>query len=264
MAWSSYHLHLDDGLGAVADDFLVKLLWPEVCREQESGRLRRFFFLRYSEGGPHLRLRFQTRDGGVSSSFENWLAACAERVEGRLETHTYDRSRHYFGERPESVYAELLNTATSRLALALMEQFEAAQRGVRWIALTCSLGLLLEASCASSEELTSEIDASRAFALDAGSRLGIGPNEAGEAAGQRWAATVQAAWPRVAAGLPAELLRPTASLLRRARRRGEEGRSVASHALHLLCNKSGFSLQEEHEAFATLATLRPVREGHPS
>ena len=43
--------------------------------------------------------------------------------------------------------------------------------------------------------------------------------------------------------------------MQRVRQYPDDGRFVATHALHLLCNKLGFSLGEEHEAFATLARL---------
>ncbi len=261
MTWKSYYIHFEEGLGAAADSFLVNELYPEIQRQEAAGRLRRYFFIRYSEGGPHVRLRLLPVPNDEQSArlIEAGLVQCISAYGARLEIQGYDRSQHYFGETLESVYAELLNVATSRISFALLQHFGAGRRGERWIALTCVLGSLLLTARTQTDRksLAQDLEECRGFALRAGQAIGLGPEEAGETAGRRWAKTVTAAWPRVVSGFPLDLLKPTTKLLRRARLRGPEGRDVAIHALHLLCNKTGFSLAEEHEAFATLALIKP-------
>lgn len=262
MGWQSYHVFLQEGLGAAADAFLVDGIYPEIRRQEESGRLKRFFFIRYSEGGPHLRLRLLPDSDQSALPLEEEIHRIVDEHGGRLESHGYDRVEHYFGETPESVYAELLNVSTTELSLALLQSFGPDRRGERWITLTCLLGSILLAARDNNDRrrLRATLEESRSFALRTGFSMGIGPEKAGEDAGRRWAETVEQAWPQVVAGLPNGLIEPTVRLLRRVRRRGPEGRNVAIHALHLLCNKTGFSLAEEHETFATLAFIRPFSE----
>ncbi|MEM1182245.1 MAG: thiopeptide-type bacteriocin biosynthesis protein [Acidobacteriota bacterium] len=255
--WHSYHLHFPDKFGAVADEFLANELSNLVHEEQEAGRLRRFFFLRYSHGGPHLRLRFQPTDGQDprSPSLRTVLDSHAQSLGGRLEEQPYDRGRQYFGESFESVYAEALNVATSRLALALLRFYDADRRVHRWLAVTCLCGQLLDSSCDGSPE--EAIEQCRDFARRVALEHGFDPAEPAPDLGQRRISAVLTAWPQVAAGVPRSLLEPVAALLRRVQNRGETGRHVAIHALHLLCNKTGFLIQEEYEIFALLQVAQP-------
>ncbi|MEO1366336.1 MAG: thiopeptide-type bacteriocin biosynthesis protein, partial [Acidobacteriota bacterium] len=162
--WLSYHLHFPEELAPAADRFLANELSSLVHEEQEAGRLRRFFFLRYSIGGPHLRLRFQPTGGRDARrpSLRTVLHTHAERLGGRLEERAYNRGRQYFGDSYESVYAEALNVATTHLALALLRSFDGKSRMHRWIAVTCLCGQLLESSC--DGEPTEATAQSRGFA----------------------------------------------------------------------------------------------------
>lgn len=241
MAWLSFHLFLPDRF----DDFLVSALPPFLASESARGGFRRFFFIRYSEGGTHLRLRFLAQSG---AGLEERLAGCVAAAFGgafRLEEVPYDRARHYFGETRASVYAELLNEATSRLALRLLAGFADQPRIRRWLVLAVTLGLLAD-----------DLEESRAFARRATESL-LGPEAApalaaGERVADRQAAALAAVRVRLVPVLGADRdVRRLGALLRRVRRLPGGG-SVGIHALHLLCNKMGFSLIEEHAAFAAL------------
>lgn len=255
--WLSYHLHFPAELAAAADRFLANELLSLVQEEQEAGRLRRFFFLRYSLGGPHLRLRFQPTDVQDSRRpcLHTVLDSHAQRLGGRLEERAYERGRQYFGDSYESVYAEALNVATTRLALALLRSFDAKPRMHRWIAVTCLCGQLIDSSCDGAADAAIERGwgFARRVARDHGLDLVETPPEINE----RRAAAILTAWPQVAGGVPSDLFEPVVALLRRVLKRGERGREVATHALHLLCNKTGFSILEEHETFALLGKVQP-------
>jgi thiopeptide-type bacteriocin biosynthesis protein len=241
MAWLSFHLFLQEGL----DDFLVSVLPPFLAMESERGSFRRFFFIRYSEGGHHLRLRFLVRH---RAELEERLAGCVATASGagfRLETVPYDRTQHYFGETLASVYAELLNEATSRLALRLLAVYVDQPPLRRWLVLAATLDLL-----------AGDLEESRSFARRAAESL-LGPEaipalEESEQAARRWSAPLGAVRTRLRPALGADRdIRLLAALLRRARR-VPDGPFVGVHGLHLLCNKLGFSLIEEYAAFAAL------------
>ncbi|HYW10258.1 MAG TPA: hypothetical protein VE913_25055, partial [Longimicrobium sp.] len=75
-------------------------------------------------------------------------------------------------------------------------------------------------------------------------------------------ASLMAALGRIGPALEREpRVRAAAALLCRARRYAPGGSAVATHALHLLCNKLGFSLREEHDMFTALARLAPAGGG---
>src|SRR5215218_10501986 len=110
--WLSFHVFLPGPF----DSFLVDHLAPALQDDLKSGTIKRFFFIRYSEGGNHIRLRLMS--GAQSGNLEQWLnrlvenfaAATSSGLEScRVEQHRYDRSDLYFGETVFSVYAELLN-----------------------------------------------------------------------------------------------------------------------------------------------------------
>ncbi|HEU4453022.1 MAG TPA: lantibiotic dehydratase C-terminal domain-containing protein, partial [Longimicrobium sp.] len=136
-AWASFHLHLPGRF----EPFLGGPLLERVEEERARGRVRRFFFLRYGEGGLHLRLRFLPAPGvepaALAERVEEWARAHVE-AEGaayrevRVEAHPYDRAELYFGETWDSVHAELLNEATSWLAMRLLRAQGMERRAHRW------------------------------------------------------------------------------------------------------------------------------------
>jgi thiopeptide-type bacteriocin biosynthesis protein len=96
-----------------AEQLLIDVL-QTVEQERVAGRIKRYFLIRYSEGGYHFRLRLQKP---AAAAIDALLATCEERA--RVDrSEPYSRDRHYFGESPLSVYSELLNTHSSVLTLA--------------------------------------------------------------------------------------------------------------------------------------------------
>ncbi len=56
MNWISIHIFFTNDV----DKFLVDCLVPLVTKNKENGSITGFFFIRYNEGGPHIRFRFKT------------------------------------------------------------------------------------------------------------------------------------------------------------------------------------------------------------
>lgn len=258
--WSSFHLHLP---GSHAR-FLVEHLAPWLAAEAAS--FRRFFYLRYGEGGLHLRLRFLPHGGRPPDGLRRALEACAEayletlgpslrRLHYRIEEHPYRRGEHYFGDTPASAYAELLNEASSWLALRLLRSVGALDRRRRWLLLVGSLDALLRTSVEGDCDRIRALTESRAFATRILERTGGAPDE-WVASHQRTGHALRRAVPRVVSALGDDAsARRLAALLRRTRARCPDGRFVATHALHLFANKLGYSVTEEARAFYALAEL---------
>ncbi len=259
MSWLSLHLFLQDGF----DEFLISALPLFLAAESERGSFCRFFFIRYSEGGDHLRLRFLAPQG---QGLEERLARCVATVAGagfRLEPVPYDRTRHYFGETRASVYAELINERTSRLALRLLAACAGQTRLRRWLVLAATHDLVIEKLTTGDADRRAWLVESRGFARRAAEEI-RGPEarpalEEGERTAGRWSAPLEAVRARLLPLLGSDRdIRRLAALLRRARRL-PGGSSVGIHGLHLLHNKLGFSFIEEHAAYAALIQDRRAR-----
>ena len=259
MPWLSFHLFLQDGF----DDFLISALPPFLAAESERGSFCRFFFIRYSEGGAHLRLRFLApQEQGLEDRLARCVAAAAE-TGFRLEPAPYDRTLHYFGETRASVYAELLNETTSHLALRLLTACAGQPRLRRWLVLAATLELVIENLATGEADQRAWLVESGGFARRAAEEIGgpkTGPAlEEGERTADRWSAPLEAVRARLLPlfGSDRDIRRLTV-LLRRVRRL-PGGSSVGVHGLHLLHNKLGFSFLEEHAAYAALIQIQNRR-----
>lgn len=257
--WLGFHLFAPEPF----EPLLVGCLAPLMEAERREGRVRRFFFLRYGEGGMHLRLRVlpdrRMAGGGVDELLRARIGAWLPAGTWRLEAHRYDREALYFGETLDSVYSELLNGATSSLAFRLLAAGGA--RAGRWLALAALLKALLRESTDSDSSCRAALSVSLDFARDAAAVLGrpvadgLAPSSAAASAALRRALERMAGL----GGDPA--VRRTARLLLRCRRSAPRGAFVATHGLHLLCNKLGFTLHEEHDLFTALARLADDADG---
>src|SRR5262249_20794619 len=70
-SWLSFHVFLP----GLVEPFLVGYFLPALKVEQAARRVKRFFFIRYREGGLHLRLRFLTTSQAGPEVVGNWLNA---------------------------------------------------------------------------------------------------------------------------------------------------------------------------------------------
>lgn len=253
--WISYHIFLPTRVEA----FLAVHLPAWLQTERSAGRVKRFFFIRYSEGGPHVRLRITTGESpaAIRTSLEACLCAYV-RHQGPghtcwLEEHRYDRKELYFGETCASLYSELLNEATSALALRLLRTPGMESRAQRWLVVASTLYVLLHSAVQDEAELPVLLRESREFARHAARESGFVVSDAAREVSEPLQAAVSNTIRRMAAVLESD---PIASrivqLLRRTRRGSRAERFAATHGLHLLCNKLGFSLRDEYEVFELL------------
>lgn len=83
--WRSWHLHVDTFAPAALDDVLTQVVGPLA---DEFGLLRPegppWFFIRYWQGGPHVRLRIAELTQGQADEVEARLAARLHRIDTAL------------------------------------------------------------------------------------------------------------------------------------------------------------------------------------
>lgn len=250
--WLSFHIFLPDAF----ESFLVDHLAPALQNDLNTGAITRFFFIRYSEGGNHIRLRLMTRAHSVdleqrlNSLVEDLAVATSIDLNScRVEKHQYDRSELYFGETALSVYAELLNEQTSYLGLRLLAQYQERQRLV--VVLTLILNFLLVSSADDLEDFRTTLEDSRRFASNTAAELGfpVQPDEKLEASLRN---VLIQLLPQSSTLVQQQTIQRIIRLLRRTKKCKPSAEFVATHALHLLCNKLGVSVVEEYNLFSTL------------
>jgi thiopeptide-type bacteriocin biosynthesis protein len=251
--WIAYRFESDPPCEPMLTDVLAP--WLEARLQEHS--LRRWFFLWYSEDGFHLRVRLQpayTQDPErLAAAMETHAAGGPRRVRPRRQT--YDRDVLAFGQTRDSVLAELLHAATSKLALSLLPRVGAgAARGQRWIVTAAAVAVLARRAIGG-DELDGAMAAWTEFAVHALRRRGVGTRPGVIDRRSVRLSSLDAVVPRMRRALDSvRSARDIAALIRRARERGTRGRLVATHALHLFCNEMGIGLAEE------LDIVRSVRE----
>lgn len=244
--WLSFHV----ASSSPFEPFLVSELLPLVATLRRERRIKRFFFIRYGEGEPHLRIRFMptgqehvpmiTRT--LSAAAERW-DVCSAAAPSRLAVAPYDRTEHYFGETLHSVYAELLNEQTSDIALRLLRIFPS--RPHRLVMVGAIAARVIDASSYDECDSRHALFAWREFAMSASLKFGMA-SDIDERTHAALVRVLANATPRVGSRLQQdENVAQFGRLLRRVRPLGDRGRFVAVHALHLLCNKVGFTLSDE-------------------
>lgn len=102
-------------------DLLVEHVAPLVDHVLSEGLAERFFFIRYWEGGPHLRLRFERPHDAVHAELERrfplWAAQRLDYVEYEPETERYGG--------PEAIgIAEDCFALSSRVALQILRDLD--------------------------------------------------------------------------------------------------------------------------------------------
>ncbi|MCG8460448.1 MAG: thiopeptide-type bacteriocin biosynthesis protein [Holophagales bacterium] len=120
--WLSLHLHHgDDCYGPELDRLLLAGVGPCVERCLARGAIRSYFFLRYGEGGSHLRIRLQGSDPG---SCRRELRRSLERHLGTrdidLRAATYEPELGRYGGPLGLRVAEQLFHASSRVSLGVL------------------------------------------------------------------------------------------------------------------------------------------------
>lgn len=234
------------------DSLLATHIADWLTRMKTERALRRWFFLRYSEGGLHLRLRLQPQRESIerlTAEFERFALQSEPPL--TVERQVYDRARLAFGETRESVLAELLHESTSELAMQFLRLGAVgARRGLLTVAAAI---VLLEDSLAPRARLDA-IRAWSSFTVRTANTLGFNLPPAPMSTRPANVQAIAAAVPRVRRVLEKQVASTRAArLLRRLNERGERGQFVAIHGLHLFCNEMGVLLSEEHVLTRLLA-----------
>ncbi|MGH3801334.1 MAG: thiopeptide-type bacteriocin biosynthesis protein [Pseudonocardiaceae bacterium] len=89
--WVSAHLYYHDGL----NDLLRRAVRPLVGELAIGGLIDGFFFVRYWQGGPHVRLRIRLRDQTDAQPVERVIEARIGRFFARCPSRTLVRSADY-------------------------------------------------------------------------------------------------------------------------------------------------------------------------
>lgn len=139
-AWLSCHVFFDGGIyRAPADRLLRRGLVPVIDACRRRGLARRFFFIRYMAGGPHLRLRLEPRSAAAAAR----IAALVERrlapgdgghaatAVTRLRWSAYRPEHERYGGRDGLAVAEDLFHRSSEAAIALLRKVADGDDGAR-------------------------------------------------------------------------------------------------------------------------------------
>ena len=155
----SVHLHFAGALyDTTCDEVLLRVVEPLVNRWTEAGLTRRFFFVRYGEEGPHVRLRLEVLDDGppLRAKLAEVIAALARpeaiaagglpAIDVRWVNYEPELDR-YGGPAAISV-AEDIFDLSSRTALALLSSMSPpvadARRGRALLAMLVTLHAFCE------------------------------------------------------------------------------------------------------------------------
>ena len=130
--WLSAHLHFDGNVyGQPADEVITRVVGP-VADECRSRRwIRRFFFLRYTAGGPHIRLRFYGRSADLDRRVRPLLVERAGEAVHEIAWSPYEPELDRYGGPAGVAVAERLFEDSSRLALALVPEIPSQDRSAR-------------------------------------------------------------------------------------------------------------------------------------
>ncbi len=255
--WLSYHIFLP---GQV-DIFLQRYFFPAISLGLTEGLIKRFFYIRYSEGGPHLRVRTlpfrQSSSRAILTMLSQTVCRFARENSLSLEQcsvseRQYDRKELYFGDTLESVYSELLNEQTSILALRLICACDADARRLA-VTLTAILRILFRRTTDGQQSMRQAIVQSQEFAARELTRLAWSPLPLDEHVRTGFMTRVRQAMPEVRSLAARDSsIEHLVRLLKRTRQQCALGDTVVTHSLHLFCNKLGVNLAQESAIYTVL------------
>jgi len=241
-----------------ADQILREIVGPLVREARRGGALRGWFFIRFADPHPHLRLRLQGQParllGETLPALHAALAPLRERgTLWKLQLDTYEREVERYGGEAGVLLAERIFEADSEAALEVLETLgEEEPPDARWQVVLCSVDRLLadfDADLARRLEQARRLrDAyAREFRADKGLRVQIGERFRRQRAALEALLEPDSGHPLPAALAPLERrsvrLRPLVAELEAREREGALGRP----------------LREAAAAFAHMAALRLLR-----
>lgn len=130
--WLSVHLAVAGTLWAEGGDrLLLDLVAPFARHATERGWVDRFFFLRYTAGGAHVRFRLHGLPATLAREVRPRLAAAAETLPGGAAWIPYEPEVLRYGGRQAVAIAERVFDASSRLVLDLLADLPPGDRDAR-------------------------------------------------------------------------------------------------------------------------------------
>lgn len=137
-SWASFHLFIDGEIyGSAGDRLLLDAVAPLARDLLGSGRVSRYFFIRYREDGPHLRLRLRGRPEILTrevvpevnrrAAGPSWAAAGLT----RLVAVAYEPELGRYGGPAATALAERLFYASSEAAVELLRPLAGPSRRQR-------------------------------------------------------------------------------------------------------------------------------------
>jgi thiopeptide-type bacteriocin biosynthesis protein len=116
------------------DDILVRELGPLLFSLSASREISRWFFVRYSDPEPHLRLRLQMSDGNASSSLTNALKVLfSGKRTWKIQIDTYRREIERYGGLQATLRSEDIFCADSDAVLSILQTLEGDHGlDIRW------------------------------------------------------------------------------------------------------------------------------------
>jgi thiopeptide-type bacteriocin biosynthesis protein len=273
--WLSAHLHLDGDLYAeAADRVILEVVSPVAAECLRRRWARRFFFVRYGEGGPHVRFRLLAREDGLEPRLRRLLdGRTAGGTVREIAWVPYEPEQERYGGPAGVAVAERFFDASSRAAVAALRKLSPGDRPARLgkalLALLAGLHAFgLERAAAAAQIRTYGESYLRHLAptADFHGRLSGSFERGLEKQAGTLAAYVEAAWEALEAGtgLPPEMARYRRRLGEAWRRlaspapgtrRGSEAAPAAGDAalwgsivpsyLHMTSNRLGATVQEE-------------------
>ena len=251
--WISYHIYLP----WTGNEFLADFLPPLISHLKAEKQIKRFFFIRYTEGNYHIRLRLQLTGKSQRSTIKNFLnltlkdfgkSSHIAASEIRFEANNYSREKHYFGHTKESVYAELINEQTSCLSMQMLAGVKNNDSSLL-LKFTALIYWLFAFTSFNESDLKRSLEESRDFTEK---------NKSGESVTNFKTEILLRNLPiainRMSdAAAKSQNVQQTVRLLKRLKLYSPHGRFVATHAIHLFSNKLGFSLSQESEIYNLLS-----------
>jgi thiopeptide-type bacteriocin biosynthesis protein len=253
--WLSFYIYLP----WTGNEFLANFLPQPISALKAENQIKRFFFIRYTEGGYHLRLRLQTTADSEYQRIEKQIKNTLENFrkhgkisssEIRLARADYSRQEHYFGETRESVYAELINEQTSYLSMQMIAG--AGEQNAFLLKNAASIYWIFALSSFDEKDFNQSLAESRAFAE---SNTAENRKDYSSASLVRNVSIAIERTSQAIVKLP--YLVRAASLLKRLKLY-KSGRFAATHGIHLYCNKLGFSMSQESEIYTLLSEIPRV------
>ncbi len=134
LQWLSVHLFFDgDIYRETADRVILEHVAPAAQRCLDAGWARRWFFIRYAAGGPHIRLRLEVTPQ-ASEPCQRFIAEQAETEGGLIQSLSwspYEPEVERYGGVDGVAVSEVLFCRSSTVAVDLLRQLTPGERSAR-------------------------------------------------------------------------------------------------------------------------------------